>query len=42
MIMYFKKMGETALHWAAKRGYIEIARTLIDNNCDPTIKDFVI
>lgn len=35
----FNKLGMTPLHWAIKRGNLEIATVLVDYDADVTIKD---
>lgn len=33
--------GDTALHWAARQGNLEVAKLLLEKGCDPNIKNEV-
>ena len=33
------KYGDTALHWACRKGYIDIVKLLLDHDADPTIEN---
>ena len=33
------KYGDTALHWACRKGYIDIVKLLLDYDADPNIEN---
>ena len=37
----FDLMGYTGLHWAAKRGHLDIAKILLEHGADPDAEDMV-
>ena len=40
-LLKIKKLYETALHWAAKRNFDDVAQILIENGADVDAKDIV-
>lgn len=36
---FYNSFGETSLHYAAKKGYLEIVKLLLEHYADPSIKD---
>ena len=41
LVHQFDHIKMTALHWACKRGFLRIAKMLIDNNADIEAQDLV-